>query len=326
MKVRLFLLSYLLLMFQPAAAAEIKAQSRKVILAYTSISPSYAPAWIAKELKIFDRNGINAEVIYARGAVLATQALVGGDVSFIVAGVGAAVDATLAGADLVVLASPSVGSEAILVARKGVASPADLKGKKIAVGSLAGPALLTLKIILKSYGINSEDVTYIVTGPTAPRYAALNSGAVDATLLTPPFSLYAKKAGYTLFDNLPATKEIEFANASIITTRKFARQESAVVEAVIKSVVEALHVYNTNAAETLPILRKYLKIQISDELQYVYKFYELVAKPYPSTKSVKLFLDWSIYPKAKTADPKQFVDSSFVEKLDGRGFIDSLYK
>ena len=326
MQALLVLLSFFLLMFQPAAAAEIKAQSRRVILAYTSISPSYAPAWIAKEMKIFDKNGINAEVVYVRGAVLATQALVGDDVSFIIAGVGAAVDATIAGANLLVLASPSVGTETILVARKGITSPADLKGKKAAVGSLAGPALLTLKIILKSYGLNSEDVTYIVTGPTASRYAALNSGVVDATLLTPPFTLYAKKAGYTLFDNIAALKEIEFANASIITTRKFVQQEPAAVEAVLKSIIEGLHVYKTNAAETLPILRKYLKIQNSEELQYVYKFYDLVAKPYPSIKSVKLFLDWSKYPKAKTADAKQFVDPSSVEKLDRQGFIDSLYK
>jgi len=313
-------------MFQPAVAAEITAQGGKATLAFTSFSPSYAPAWIAKEMKIFARNGINAEVIYARGAVLATQALVGGDVSFIVAGVGAAVDATLAGADLVVIASPSVGSETVLVARKGIASPADLKGQKVAVGSLAGPALLTLKIILKSYGVNSEDVTYIVTGPTAPRYTALNSGAVDATLLTPPFSLYAKKAGYTLFDNLPAIKEIEFANASIITTKKLVQHEPVVVEAVIKSLIEAVHVYKTNAAATLRVLKSYLKIQNPEELQYVYKFYDLVAKPYPSVRSVKLFLDWSSFPKARTSDPKQFVDPAFVEKLDRQGFIDSLYK
>jgi ABC-type nitrate/sulfonate/bicarbonate transport system substrate-binding protein len=325
MQILLFLLSFVLLVFPPAAR-EVDAQSRRVVIAYTSISPSYAPAWIAKEMKIFDKNGISADVVYARGGVLATQALVGGDVNFIAAGVGAAVDATLAGADLVVVASPSIGSETILVARKGIASPGDLKGKKVAVGSLAGPALLTLKIILKSVGLNSEDVTYIVTGPTAPRYAALNSGVVDATLLTPPFTLYAKKAGYTLFDNIAAMKEIEFANASIITTKKFAQQEPPVVAAVTKSIIEALHVYKTNAAETLPILKKYLKIQNADELQYTYKFYDLVAKPYPSIKSVKLFLAWSKYPKAKTADPKQFVDPGYVEKLDRQGFIDSLYK
>ncbi len=154
------------------AVRPAEAQSHKVVIAYTSISPSYSPAWIAKEMKIFDKNGINADVVYARGGVVATQALIGGDVSFIADNGGAAIEATLAGADLVIVASPSIGSVTILTARKDIVSPADLKGKKVAVGSLAGPALLTLKIILKSVSLNSEDVNYIVTGPTASRYTA----------------------------------------------------------------------------------------------------------------------------------------------------------
>jgi NitT/TauT family transport system substrate-binding protein len=329
MQVLLFLLSILCVLPWLTSATEAGAQSRKVTMAYTSISPQYAPAWIAKEKKIFDKNGVSAELVYVRGGVEATQALVGGDVSFINAGVGAAVDATLAGADLIVLASPSVRSETILVAKKEITSPTDLKGKKVAVGSLAGPAMLTLKMILTMQGLNPDrDVNYIVTGPTGPRYAALNSGVVDATLLTPPFTLYAKKAGYNIFDNIAALKEIEIANASIITTRKFAQREPAVVERFVKSLIEGLHIYKTKPADTMPVLRKYLRIQNTEELQYVYEFYAggMVEKPYPSTKSVQLFLDWSKHPKAKTAESKQFVEAGFVEKLDRQGFIDSLYR
>jgi hypothetical protein len=89
-----------------------------------------------------------------------------------------------------------------------------------------------------------------------------------------------------------------------------------------------LHVYKSNPTEILAVLRKYLRIQNAEELQYVYQFYasSLVEKPYPSIKSVQLFLDWSKHPKAKTADPKSLVDGSFVEKLDRQGAIDSLYR
>jgi NitT/TauT family transport system substrate-binding protein len=211
-------------------------------MAYTSFSPQYAPAWIAKEMNIFEKNGIRADLVYVRGGVEATQALIGGDVSFINAGVGAVVDATLGGADLIVLASPSVRSETILAAKGNITSPAELKGKKIAVGSLAGPALLTLRMILQIYGLTDKDVNYLVSGPTVTRFAALNAGAVDATLLTPPYTLYAKKAGYTLFDNIPAVKEIEIANASIISSKKNATQEPLVVDRVLRSIVEGLHV------------------------------------------------------------------------------------
>jgi hypothetical protein len=46
----------------------------------------------------------------------------------------------------------------------------------------------------------------------------------------------------------------------------------------------------------------------------------------PAHCRMKSEADWSKHPKAKTADPKQFVDAGFVEKLDRQGFIDSLYK
>ena len=142
MQLLFYFLCFWLLSSQYAPAAEVKAQSRRVIMAYTSFSPQYAPGWIAKEMNIFEKNGIRADLVYVRDGVEATQALIGGDVSFINAGVGAVVDATLGGADLIVLASPSVRSETILAAKRDITSPAKLKGKKSR--SAAWPARLCL--------------------------------------------------------------------------------------------------------------------------------------------------------------------------------------
>ncbi len=324
-----FFFSLSLVALQIATAAETKAQSATIAIAYTSLSPQFSPVWIAKETHIFEKSKLAADLVYIRGAVAASQALVGGDVSIISAGVGAVVDASLGGADLVVLASPSNRAESVLVAKHNIKSPAELKGKKIAVGSLAGPALLSLKAILKSYGLNPEkDVQYVVTGPTAARFAALNSSVIDATLLEPPFTLHAKKAGYSFFENLPALKEIAIANASIISTRKFVEQQPWIVEQVVKSVIQGIHFYKTNVAGTVAILKKYSRIESPEDLQEFYQRYlsGLVEKPYPSIQSVKTFLAWSKNPKAKTSDPKLFVDSRFVEKLDREGFIDALYR
>lgn len=321
------LFAFLLVTFHSAAAAQAKLQ--KIVIAYTSLSPQFAPAWIAKERGIFEKNGLAVDLIYMRGAVVASQALIGGDVNIISAGVGAVVDSSLAGADLVVLASPSNRAETVLIAKPYIKSPAELKGKKIAVGSLAGPALLTLKAILKSYGLDPEkDVQYMVTGPTATRFAALNSTVIDATLVEPPYTLHAKKAGYSYFDNFPALKDLAIANASIISTRKFVEQQPGVVEQVIKSVIQAIHFYKTNVEGTVAILKKYSRIENPEDLQEFYQRYlgGMAEKPYPSVQSVQTFLAWSKNPKAKTADPKLFVDSRFVEKLDKQGFIDALYK
>jgi len=314
---------------QGASTAIAPAQLPAISIAYTSISPQYAPVWIAKEAGIFRKNGVNADLIYMRGGVLATQALVSGDVQFINAGGGGVVDAVLGGADIFIVASPINQEPQVLVTRKDIKEAAQLKGKKIAVNSLAGPSILSLKMILAALGLDPDkDVGFLVTGPSANRFGALSSGMVDATSLAPPFTLAARKAGYNFFDNIPGFKDAELPNAAMVTSRKFFDAQPMVTEMVVKSVIEGIHFYKTEKAKTTAILKKYMKLENAEEMEETYHYYiKLIAeKPYPTAKSIQTILDWSKRPDARKANPVQFIQPKIVEKLDRQGFIDSLYK
>jgi len=198
------LLIFFLLLHGVALAGETQAPLVNVTIAYTSISPQYAPVWIAKEAGFFKRNGINAQVVYMRGGVLATQALVSNDVNFINAGGGGVVDAVLGGAEIFIVASPINQEPQVLVAKKEIKEIAQLKGKKLAVNSLAGPSILSLKMILAASGLDPDrDVSYLATGPSASRFGALQLGQVDATTLTPPFTGAARRAGDTFLKIFP---------------------------------------------------------------------------------------------------------------------------
>ena len=311
-----------------ATAASAPAPLPAISIAYTSISPQYSPVWIAKESGIFRKNGVNADLIYMRGGVLATQALVSGDVQFINAGGGGVVDAVLGGADIFIIASPINQEPQVLVTRKEIKEPSQLRGKKIAVNSLAGPSILSLKMILAALGLDPEkDVSFLATGPSASRYAALSSGMVDATSLAPPFTLAARKAGYTFFDNVPALKEAELPNAAMITSRKVFDGQPRVTEMVVKSVIEAIHFYKTEKSKTMAILKKYMRIENAEEMEETYQYYAklITEKPYPTAKSIQTILDWSKRPDARKANPAQFIQPKIVEKLDKLGFIDRLY-
>lgn len=186
-----------LLIFLPHALS-FPAQSptplSNITIAYTSISPQYSPVWIAKEAGFFKNNGINAQLVYMRGGIIATQALVSNDVNFISAGGGGVVDAVLGGAEICIVASPINQEPQVLVAKKEIKEIGQLKGKKLAVNSLAGPSLLSLKMILAAAGLDPDrDVSYLATGPSASRFGALQLGQVDATTLTPPFTSAARK-------------------------------------------------------------------------------------------------------------------------------------
>jgi len=312
-----------------ALAAQGAGQLANVTIAYTSVSPQYAPVWIAKAAGFFRRNGVNAQLVYMRGGVLATQALVSNDVNFINAGGGGVVDAVLGGADIFMIASPINQEPQVLVAKKEIKDIRRLRGKRLAVNSLAGPAMLSLKMILGASGLDPErDVTYLATGPSASRYGALELGQVEAATLAPPFTFAARKAGYTFFEDLPAMRQAELPNAALATSRKFFDAEPLTTEMVVKSVIEGIHFYKTEKRKTQAILKQYMKMADGEELEETYNFYvKLFAdKPYPSAKGIQTILDWSKRADARKASPAQFMQTRFIEKLDKQGFIDGLYK
>ena len=310
-------------------AAQTQAPLANITIAYTSISPQYSPVWIAKEAGFFRNNGINAQLVYMRGGIIATQALVSNDVNFISAGGGGVVDAVLGGAEIFIVASPINQEPQVLVAKKEIKEISQLKGKKLGVNSLAGPSLLSLKMILAAAGLDPDrDVSYLVVGPSSSRYGALQLGQVDATTLTPPFTSAARKAGYTFIENPPGMKEAELPNAALVTSRNFLESEPATTEMVVKSVIEGIHFYKTEKVKTPAILKKYMKLENTEELQETYNFYVkmLAEKPYPSAKGIQTILDWSKRADARRANPGQFIHTKIVEKLDKQGFIDGLYK
>src|SRR6266508_81974 len=55
------------------------AQSRKVRVAWVAVGGAMAPVWIAHELNLYKKYGLDAELVYVGGSTLATRALLTGD-------------------------------------------------------------------------------------------------------------------------------------------------------------------------------------------------------------------------------------------------------
>jgi NitT/TauT family transport system substrate-binding protein len=304
---RLALIVILVLTFVSRSAA---AAERTHVIGYTTISFARAPVWIAQELRIYQKHGINTETVFLRGGIIGTQALISGSASFIASSGSSAVEAILSGADLVILAGYSNLLDQILVARRDIKSPAQLKGAKVALNSLAGGSILAVRITLNALGLDPDkDVSYLALGDPASRLTALKAGMVDATVLTTPFNTVARKAGMTVFDDIPALKNIDYPADSIIAAREFVRREPAISEAMIASVGEAVHFYRTHKTQSLAIISKYLKGVGAEDLEEAYTRYlgGFREKPTPSVKGIQTVLQWSKHPKAKAADPARFI-------------------
>jgi NitT/TauT family transport system substrate-binding protein len=291
----------------------------KHVIGYTTISFARAPVWIANDLRLYQKYNVDSEVVFLRGGSVGTQALISGSVSFIASSGSAAVEAILSGADLVILAGYSNLLDQMLVTKKEIKQPNQLKGARIGLNSLSGGSILAIKIILNALGLDADkEVSYLVLGDPASRLTALKAGAIDATVFTTPFNSIARRAGYNVFDDMPTLRNIDYPADSIIAAREFVRREPQATQNVIRAITEAIHVFKSNKQRTLAIMAKYLKGLSADDLEEAYQryFVGFQDKPYPSVQGVQTVLRWSKHPKAKDAVPARFVERRFVENSD----------
>lgn len=175
------------------APARLEAQElRKIKIGYPAISYNQAHIWVAKEAGPFKRHGLDAELVFFRGGQLATQALVAGDPPIV--NIGTVVQAGLQGHEAVLIASSEDAYNYSVVARPGIAKIEQLKGKKLGVSGFGSASHNAVLILLRRFNLEpNKDVAVVVAGATMERLAGLDSGRIDATVLTPSEIPRAKK-------------------------------------------------------------------------------------------------------------------------------------
>jgi NitT/TauT family transport system substrate-binding protein len=310
---------------------DVGAQGTKLNLSYTATSPYQAVLIIAKDAGFFRKNNLDVSLIFTAGGSLGIQSMVGGDVAMTMGDGSAAVSAALAGVDVVVVASFLNTFPYSLVSLPEIKKVNQLVGGKIAVSRFGSATDLGVRMALAKVGLNPEkDITLLQIGAQTARFAALQSKNVQATIITPPFTLRARKMGFnTLLDM--AQLNIPYQLTAMLASKSYIRTHHDLVMAVIRSLVEAVHFYKTEKEPSLKIMGKYLNTTDREALEETYREIALKIvpeKPYPTLTGIQTILDELAKkdPKAKTARPDEFVDSSFVKKLDEEGFIDRLYK
>jgi NitT/TauT family transport system substrate-binding protein len=116
-------------------------QGERLHMGYSIYPGMTAPVWATKEAGLFEKNGLNVQLVYLRGGTEAAQALVTGDIPFAMMGGGAVIASNLAGSGSVILAGIENTMLFKLVTSKDIDSPEKLRGKKLGVASLGGSTI-----------------------------------------------------------------------------------------------------------------------------------------------------------------------------------------
>jgi NitT/TauT family transport system substrate-binding protein len=237
--------------------------------------------------------------------------------------------ARLQGADPVMIAGVQDILNDRLIVRPNFNSIEELKGKRIGVFRFGSASHMRMLNVLPRYGMGERDVTFLQVGDTPERLIALHGGSIDATLLSPPDHFHAVRAGMKILLNLRELN-VPYQGTGLVTTQRLLARNRDLARRFLKTFVDAIHLLRTNPTLAKRAMAKYRQTKDEKQLEDAYQtLREMVKpKPYPSIDGFKTIIQDAIerVPAAKTANPKDFIDTSLLAELDRSGYIDALYR
>ena len=319
----------LFLLFVPFILCTKVIAAEKLRIGYGAPSIAMSVLWITKEGKLFEKNGLDVEVLYLESA-LVQRALIAGNIVYGEMTGSLMAAPKLQGADLAMVAGFLNQLIYRLIARPEIKAIADLKGKRLGVSRFGAGADRATRFLLAKLGFNPEkDVVLVQVGGAPTRLAALAANSIDATIVEPPDHKKAQEAGMRVLANMEEMG-IPFQHTGLVTTRAHLAKSPDVARRVVKSFVEGIQLATMNPEVAKRAFRKHLRLQQDRELDDAYQILRgfMPKKRYPTLEGFKMvFADLADQiPAAKTADPKDFVDTRFLEELDRSGYIDGLYR
>jgi len=300
-----------------------------VKVAWCNASGGFLQLYLARDANLFAKYGLDVEASLVSGSDASLAALQAGQLQFVYCAASATIPGMAAGIDAVLIGAPLTGLPFVLVARPGIHTVQELKGKSIGV-SRAGELLDRLGRAMLSYlGMAPDSVTLRPLGGQAQQYQALLAGAIEATILSPPLDVQAKKDGMNVifdFKQLP----IPFIYSALHTSRKMIRERPQVVQRFIAAMAEALYYTETHEAEANQSLAKELKISDPDALRSAYKAYTKDIVNRGMDVKLAVVQDSIDYArdrgtKIQRGKAEEMVDNQFVVDLRRSGFLEALW-
>jgi NitT/TauT family transport system substrate-binding protein len=272
--------------------------------------------YLGRDAGIFKKHGIHLELIYIPGGSLSVQALIGNSLDMLLAGGTPLVYAVLKGADLKYIAGLNNRMPYVLVAREGINTAEQLRSKKIGISRFGSNTDFVVKLAATQMGLNPKrDIQIIQVGAPDARVAALKSGIVDATVVTPELVSLGQKLGYhTLFDLVE--KDIEYLQIGIAARTDYLKSQNDTARRLTRAYLDSIRYYVSHRDQAIKKSMQLLKIddRRAAEVGYEYRLKTLPDDGKLSAKGMQLVIDAAAEddPKAKSLTPQQLFDLSFL--------------
>jgi NitT/TauT family transport system substrate-binding protein len=301
---------------------------KKIRVGVSAVSMGNIILYVMKEAKLYEKHGLDAEVITMNGSGISSKALISGGIDIAPIATPTVINANLAGADMQILGHTLPGVVHALMVKPEIKRVEDLKGKKVAVSSLGSLTDFLVRYIARKKGLNPDrDVTLIQTGGDADRIIALSSGVVEGAALSHPAYGKAQKLGFPMLWD--SAKEVNYPWIEITTRRAIIKSNRDMVMNYMKAHLEGIAVFKRDRDLGKRVIKKTLRVDDEDLVNESYEIFSeaFIRTPYPNLAGMKTSYEYvaTSRPDVWKHKPEEFADSSFVAELDKSGYIKLLY-
>jgi len=317
-----FLLMAVLILFSvPLYGAE------KLVADYGGHAGFQSALWVAKDLRIFDKHGLDVEIIMITGSARSIAALMGGSTQFATGSATGPLAAAARGTDIKVIAASYNKFPYAFVVKPDIRGPKDLRGKKINILNFGGSNDLAVQLALKEWGMKQSEVQVIIGGDAPTRLGALMAGRMDATILSPPHLTIALKAGYRVLADM-GEMSANFPQSTLNVLGSTLREKRDTVKRFARAYAEAIHVIKTDRERTMKIFAKRMGVDDPATVKSTYEYFapRFSFPPRVSLSGVRDTLRFYAEQNAdfKNRTPEEFVDHSLLDELEKEGFFKKL--
>jgi NitT/TauT family transport system substrate-binding protein len=289
------------------------------------------PVWVAQDARLFAKHGLSqVEIVFIQSGTLITMGVISGELHFSGAGAASVVAARIKGGEVALLACPVDADAVYLIARPGVKSAAELKGRTTAVTRLGSTTHFYLRSALRYAGLDPQkDVKILQLGLEFA--GALEAGQIDAAAL--PFNLalpYLQKGWPVLLD-LSKT-DFVYPASCVVGSRAFIKESPRVVDRFLRAYVDSIHLIKKDRSFTEKAFTKWLRQSDPEIVKRTVQVYTDLFKRVPTVTDggIKAVLEElnesSPVPKELMNRPDYFRDQAPLERIVKEGFIEQLYR
>jgi ABC-type nitrate/sulfonate/bicarbonate transport system substrate-binding protein len=301
--------------------ARVAQAQTKITFAYSSIGSMATGVWMAKEIRAFEKYGIQADIIFISSGPVVVQSLIGGDLQGGSGASNAVINAVLNGAPIVAVAATANRPYHRLWVQPEIKRIEDLRGKTLGVTRFGSITDNLTRILLRRNGLEGA-VNVRQMGGTMEVAAAFQNraiaGAVTSDLRVDP-SVQPKLLVKLVDMHIPYSMNM------VAVLRDYYRRNSDVVEGMVKAYAEGVAAMNQQKELAFKVIAKYARMTDAKMIEEHYRdsvtYLDRIPRAEP--EAVQTILEFM----GKKGTPVEtFQDNTIVDRLVKEGFFDKLYK